>query len=469
MQNSGTSIKPSSRLILSLCLIHFLLGLDINIVSVTLPSIAANFQVSPGIVTRVVWVYFLILTCLLFAFGRIGDINGFRKIYSTGIAVFITGSLMSAVSFSFDFLILSRGIQAIGAAVLFSLTPAIIAFHFPGGSRGKIFGLNYSFTALGGIIGRAASGFLIANLGWNSIFYLNIPFGITALYFVYKYLPDNISTGKTGKFDIPGTVLIFGGLFLLMMVLNTGGEYGWYSSQIIITGIAGLLLTGLFFYRQIKIEFPLFDLKVLKEKNISLSTGAFVFIYMITNGMIYLMPFYLLWIKLLTKQETGLMMAVPSVMQLLTGYASGKLSDKISIKKICSAGIIIIIISLILHLFLSGGSPSAYIFLAMALYGGAIGFFIPANTNNIMSYAPAESKGSVSSFMTTSIRLGSALGVVIFGMVLTAFVPSKDTLPAGIPTDIIMAGFRGAFITAIVLAVAALAVISFTENKKKGG
>lgn len=105
----------------------------------------------------------------------------------------------------------------------------------------------------------------------------------------------------------------------------------------------------------------------------------------------------------------------------------------------------------------------------MALYGGAIGFFIPANTNNIMSYAPAESKGSVSSFMTTSIRLGSALGVVIFGMVLTAFVPSKDTLPAGIPTDIIMAGFRGAFITAIVLAVAALAVISFTENKKKGG
>jgi len=305
MQNSDTSIKNNSRLILSLCLIHFLLGLDINIVSVTLPSIAAYFQISPGIVTRVVWVYFLILTCLLLAFGRIGDINGFKRIYSSGIAVFIAGSLMSAVSFSFDFLIFSRGIQAIGAAVLFSLTPAIIAFHFPDGSRGKIFGLNYSFTALGGIIGRAASGFLIVNLGWNSIFYLNIPFGIAALYLIFKYLPDNISTGKTAKFDIPGTALIFGGLFLLMMVLNTGGEYGWLSYQIIITAIAGMILTGVFFFRQIKIKFPLFDIKVLKEKNISLSTGAFVFIYMITNGMIYLMPFYLQWIKLMPKQETG--------------------------------------------------------------------------------------------------------------------------------------------------------------------
>jgi len=150
------------------------------------------------------------------------------------------------------------------------------------------------------------------------------------------------------------------------------------------------------------------------------------------------------------------------------GYASGKLSDKISIRKICSLGIIIIIISLLLHLFLSGGSSSSYILLTMALYGGAIGFFIPANTNNIMSYAPLENKGSVSSFMTTSIRFGSALGVVIFGTVLTAFVPSKDPILAGLSSDTIMTGFRAAFIAAIVLAFAALTLISFTENKKKG-
>jgi len=101
-------MKKYFYLILNVCLIHFLLGLDINIVSVSLPYISAHFQVSMAVVSRIVWIYFLILTCLLLAFGKIGDIKGFRKIYIAGILLFLTGSLLCGVSQSFSMLVFFR-------------------------------------------------------------------------------------------------------------------------------------------------------------------------------------------------------------------------------------------------------------------------------------------------------------------------------------------------------------------------
>ena len=460
------SNKNRSRLLISLCLIHFLLGLDINIVSVSCPSISSYFNINAGIVTRVIWIYFLVLTGLMLIFGRIGDIKGFRKIYTAGIIVFISGSALASIPLSFNFLIFSRVIQAVGAAVLFSLTPAVIALYFPEKSRGKIFGLNYSFTALGGIIGRAASGFIISEYGWNSIFYLNIPTGLISLYLIYRFLPDNLISDINNRFDIYSAVLVSSGLFLLMLFLNTGNQWGWTSSPVIFSFVLSVLFLSLFILRQIRSDSPVLDLKIFKNKNISYSVGAFVFIYIITNGMIYIVPFYLQWIKFISIKETGLLMAVPSVMQVIFGFLSGKFSDENSIKKICSAGIIFIMVSLIFHIFLSASSPVYFIIFTLAFYGASVGFFIPANTNNIMSGAPSQSRGSVSGFMTTSIRLGSSFGALLFSSVFVFFVPVADPVKSGVSSDLMLDGFRWVFITGIISAVAALILILNTVSKK---
>jgi MFS family permease len=181
----------------------------------------------------------------MLVFGRIGDIKGFRKIYTAGIIVFIAGSALASIPLSFSFLLFSRVIQAIGAAVLFSLTPAVIAFYFPEKSRGKIFGLNYSFTALGGIIGRAASGFIISEFGWNSIFYLNIPTGLISLYLIYKFLPDNLIYDIKNRFDFYSAVLVTSGLFLLMLFLNTGNQWGWTSMPVIFSIVFSVLFLSI--------------------------------------------------------------------------------------------------------------------------------------------------------------------------------------------------------------------------------
>lgn len=459
-------IKDKYKLLTGLCLIHFLLGLDINIVSVSLTSIAAQFNVSPVQVTQIIWIYFLVIICLLPAFGKAGDIKGFRKIYISGIIVFITGSMLASVPVNFYFLLSARVIQAAGAAALFSLTPAIIAFYFTEDIRGRIFGVNYTFTALGGITGRAVSGYLITELGWNSVFYVCIPLGLAALFFIYKYLPENIPSENKGRFDIKGTILISSGLFLLMVILNTGNEFGWFSPFIIFFFIFSVLLIIAFIKRQLNSESPLIDLKILKEKNISFPVASFLFVYLITNGMIYIVPFFLQWIKLISKEETGLLMAIPSAVQLFSGFLSGKLSENKSKIVICSAALVLLIFSLILHLQFSGNSSMTFIIISLSLYGFATGFFIPANTNKIMTYAPENSKGSVSGLMTTSVRLGSSLGALIFGTVFSSFVPFKNPLKEGVSGSVMLTGFRGAFFAGIISAFIALILILLTRERK---
>lgn len=451
-------------LIIALCLIHFLLGLDINIVSVSLPIISEHFSVGAGAVTQIVWIYFLILTCLLLVFGRIGDIRGFKKIYAAGIAVFTIGSFLSALSPSFSILVLFRSFQASGSAVLFALTPAIIAFHMPENIRGRVFGMNYSFTALGGIVGRSLSGFIVGGFGWYSIFLINIPVGILTFILIMKFLPASEADKKPEKLDFTGAVLIFSGLMFLLFGINKGNELGWGSEFIISSFILAFLLIGAFTSRQAKALNPLFDINLLKNKNITFSVLAFVFVYIITNGMIYIMPFYLQWARALDIQEAGLLMAVPSVMQFFAGYLSGRLSERKNIKALCLTALLMIIISLILHLFLNVSSGIAFVIFVLAVYGFSIGYFIPANTNNIMTQAPQKNKGSISSFMTTSVRLGSALGIVLFGAAFTAFSPVKTASDAAVSSAGIMNGIYGTFILGIMSAAAGLILIILTRK-----
>ncbi|MFA7359689.1 MAG: MFS transporter [Candidatus Kapaibacterium sp.] len=451
-------------LIINLCLIHFLLGLDINIVSVSLPYISSHFNVEVSVVSRVVWVYFLVLTCFLLAFGRLGDIKGFKKIYIAGIFIFLSGSLLCYFANNFNLLVVFRIYQAFGSAILFALTPAIIASGIPEEMRGRVYGINYSFTALGGIIGRAASGFLIEGLGWNSIFLINIPIGIIALIITFKYLDNYQNANVKSKFDVTGTVLVFLGLFLLLYGINTGDYFGWTSLTTVSLFISSVLFVGAFLIRQYKISYPLLNLRILKDKNISYSVLSFVFVYIITNGMIYITPFLLLWIKGLAKQETGLLMAVPSLFQFFSGYLSGYLSDKINSGIVRIIGIISIAVSVILYILISPDTDIYIIILILSFYGFAIGFFIPSNTNNIMTSAPAEQKGIISSFMTTSIRLGSALGVVIFGAVFSYFVPVKNPVQNGVEPFVLLSGFKAAFIFGFVAALIGLYFVLRSRN-----
>ena len=470
-------IKKPIGLISVVCIVHLLLGLDINIVSVSLPSIAEHFNVNAGIVTRIVWIYFLILTCFLIGFGKLGDVYGFKKIFLSGIFIFTFGSLLCGLSFDFNSLIVFRIIQSIGGAILFALTPAIISTHIPVEIRGKIFGLNYSFVALGGIIGRGLSGFLVQSFGWNSIFFINITIGIIAILLGLIYIHRIIPSNNIAKFNLKGSILIFIALLNLLFAVNTGNENGWLSPITLVSFILFILFLSLFIKRENKLIqlskdkngniYPatLINFLLLKNKELFLPIITFMLIYIITNGMIYITPFFLTWINNFPKEKIGLYMAIPSVLQMISGYISGSLSDKKSIKMISLTGILLTLITYFFYLSLSQNSVNLIIIITLIIYGIAIGIFIPANTNLIMSIAPPDEKGSVSSLMTTVIRLGSAFGVTIFGTIFTVFVPQKNPIQSGVNVDVILNGFKYTFLFGLLISLIAVVITIFRKNK----
>ena len=452
-------------LVLSLCLIHLVLGLDINIVSVSLPVLSKHFSLSINEVTRIVWIYFLILTSFLLLFGKLGDIKGFKKIYLLGTVIFLSGSFLAGISSSFNFLIVSRIIQAIGGAILFALSPAVIAAFIPENMRGKIYGINYSFVALGGIIGRGLSGYIIDAFGWNSIFLINIPFGIIAIILILKYLPSKQNLNIDLKFDIWGTIIIFSALLLFLYAINNGNDFGWSSLPIILSLLSSVILFLGFYFREKKFTYPLIYPVIFKNKSFLFSSIAFLCIYLITNGMVFIFPFFLQWGRGMTVIESGLMMVIPSVLQVFAGSIAGNLSDKIGSRKICITGIILTAISYALFYFLEIESGFYLIIISLILFGIAIGSFVPSNTKLIMSFAPDDKKGIIASIMITINRAGSALGVCLYGAIFSIFVAQKNPLQANIPKDIIMKGFKYTFIFGLLITLISLLFSIFSGKR----
>lgn len=443
-----------------LCLVHFLLGLDINIVSVSLPSIASYYNIDGTVASRIVWLYFLVLTCLLLVFGKFGDIKGFRKIYLAGIFVFLTGSLLSGLSGDFNILTASRIVQAVGGAVLFALSPAVISAFLPEEMKGKAFGINYTFVALGGVVGRGLSGILIDNFGWQSIFFLNLPAGIIAIIAGFVFIPSDYFAKIKEKFDITGTVLFFISLLSLLVAINIVNDAGLLSFKVITLSGISFIGFSLFIKVEKLIDFPVFNLSMLKIRNLSLHLITFLFIYVYTNGMIFVFPFYLQNERLISKSETGFLMAIPSVLQMIFGYISGHLSDKRNSKIIILLGIFFTLISFI------GFAVSVYVrnyfflIILLVLYGAAIGFSIPSNTNAVMRFAPAGKKGSLASFMTTVIRAGSALGVCVFAAVYSFYVPQSSP-----GSD--LTGFFYVFIFGALVCLAGLTILFFAKYPRR--
>lgn len=464
MHNNSVNKTNYLLLTLTVCIVHFLLGLDINIISVSLPSISQGLNISPSSASKIVWIYFLVVTCFLPLSGRLGDLAGFKKLYIAGIIFFIIGSALCGISASLEMLIVFRVVQAAAGAILFSLTPAIISSYIPEGAKGKTFGVNYAFVALGGVAGRAFSGFLITAFGWNAIFLINIIPGLIALILAVLYLPYQANQKEKINFDVTGSVFVFIGLFFFLYAINNGQQMAWRNPVILASLLIAVIFLLLFIKREFKITFPLFNLSYLKKKKYSFPLISFFIIYIVTNGMVFLFPFYLQWVKSISKEEAGLLMTIPSVMQIASGSIGGYLSDRRSIRIICSYGMILTFTAYVLFSFLNSSSEIIYIIASLTIFGIAIGTFIPANTNRIMSYASIEEKGSVSALMLTIIRIGSALGVCSFAVILSVYIPQANPVAEHIPMYIIEEGFRHAFIFG---AAAGLAGIYFSLRSEE--
>ncbi len=429
----------------------FMSALDGSVVNTILPVIRSAFASEVATIEWVVTVYLLVMSGLLLTFGRLGDLRGHKSVYIWGFAIFVLSSAICGAAVSAEMLIVSRGIQAIGAAMVAANAPAILTGNFPAEQRGRALGLSAMMTYLGLTVGPSFGGWLAHMLGWRSVFYINVPVGILALTLSLLYVPKENPTENGQRFDLPGAAVFLAGLVTLLLALNKGAEWGWTSAlTLTLFATAGLLLAG-FILIERRAPAPMLDLHLFRIPLFSAATLSAILNYICLYSITFLMPFYLIQGRGLNSAQAGLIMTAQPILMAITAPISGALSDKIGSRTPGMIGMALIGLGLFLLSRLGPASSLWSAALGLSTAGLGTGIFISPNSSALMGSAPRHRQGIASGVLAASRNAGMVLGVGLAGAVLT-------TNLAGDSTSALFQGISRGFMAAVIVAVLGIIV-----------
>jgi EmrB/QacA subfamily drug resistance transporter len=397
----------------------FMSALDSSVVNIALPKIQEHYNAPLSIIQWVVMSYLLFISSLLVTYGRLGDMYGHKEIYIRGFYIFTAGSLFCGLAPSIIILILARIVQAIGAGMMMAMGPAIITDITPAKERGKYLGFNAISVSVALTTGPVLGGFLTSALGWQSIFYINIPVGIFGIYFASKVIHQSDAVERQ-KFDIKGTVLIFTSLISILLPLSYTENYGLTNPYIIAAIIGGLFLMGLFVYVEQRIDSPMMDLTLFKNRLFSMSNLSALLNYMAQFSVTLLMPFYLQQLRGLSPSQAGLLMIPMPLTTMVIAPISGILSDKVDSRYTGAIGMSILSLGIFLLSRLQYDTPNFFIILSMMTVGLGSGLFQTPNNSAIMGSVPGNRRGIASSILATMRNIGMVLGIAISGAIFNS-------------------------------------------------
>ena len=398
----------------------FMSTLDSSIVNISLPTISNFFGVAFSTVAWVPLAYLLTTTSLLLPFGRTADIVGRRSVYIFGFFIFTTGSALCVVSSSILQLILSRGLQGVGAAMLMSCSPALITHAFPSTQRGKALGILGTIVAAGLTMGPPLGGFLVDHLGWRSIFYINIPIGLLGMGFGYMILKKDSSEPLKHKFDYKGAIFLVISLVLLLLALDNFQKLGFKSVSMQWL-LAGFLFFGtLFLTNETKVNHPLINLNLFRHRLFALANLSALVNFICLLSVTFLMPFYLERVLGATTSQVGIILITVPLCSSVVAPLSGSLSDKIGSRFLSSFGLFWAGVSLFSLIGLKADSSYADVIFRLIILGVGAGMFSSPNTSGIMGSVSGKNLGVAAGVLATMRNLGMGIGVALTSSIFTS-------------------------------------------------
>jgi EmrB/QacA subfamily drug resistance transporter len=437
----------------------FMSALDTSVVNTVLPVINNSFGSDIATVEWVVIIYLLVVSGMLLSFGRLGDMRGHKPVFLTGFAIFILSSALCGWAPKIELLIVFRGFQALGAAMLAANSPAILTMNFPATQRGQALGLQATMTYLGLTAAPSLGGWLTDLISWRAVFYINVPVGLAAFLLSLKFIPQDKHKSTQQRFDFPGAAVYFVGLIALLIALNQGYAWGWISLPIMgMFTFAGILLIS-FLYIESKSRNPMLDLSLFADRVFTSSTISSMLNYIAVFSVLLLLPFYLIQGRNFNPSQAGLILTIQPVIMAIVAPIAGSISDRIGTRIPCVFGMSTLAGGLLLLGRLSAHSPIYEIALALAVIGLGTGTFISPNNSAIMGSAPRKRQGIAAGIMATARSTGMVLGVGLAGAIFTTILANS------IGDEALYAAIRTSFIVAAVLAV----VGAFTSAIRERG
>lgn len=435
----------------------FMAALDGSVVNTILPVVRAAFQSEVAAIQWVVTIYLLVLSGLMLSFGRLGDLRGHKSVYVWGFGIFVLSSALCGAAWSTTALVVFRGLQAVGGAMLSSNAPAIVTGNFPPEQRGRAFGLASTMTYLGLTVGPSLGGWLAQAFGWRTVFYINVPVGVLALTLSLLFIPKDSPADSGQRFDLPGAATFLAGLTLLLLGLNRGADWGWGSPAVLGLLAGALLVLGFFIFLERRSPAPMLDLSLFRVALFSTAAVSAVLNYICIYTITFLMPFYLIQGRGLDPARAGLLLTAMPILMAITAPVSGALSDKVGSRRPGMLGMGLLAGGLFLLSRLGSGTELWLAALGLAVAGSGTGTFISPNTSALMGSAPKARQGVASAVQATARNFGMVLGIGLAGAIFTTQLAQNTT-------DALFRGVSLGFLAAA--GVAVLGIFSSALKKK---
>lgn len=452
---AGTAAANAARPVLSrgatagLALATLLSALGAGSPNVALPTLAAAFDAPFARVQWVVLAYLLVVTAFVVSAGRLGDLVGHRRLLLGGIAVFVAGSFAGGVAPSLGWLIAARALQGVGAASMLALTLALVAATGPQGKTGGAMGLLGAMSALGTALGPSLGGVLVAQFGWRSVFFVNVPLGLLALGFAGRGLPADVrrSGGARAGLDPVGTALFAVSLTAYALAMMSGrGRFGASNAAWL---LAAGLVGGLFLYVETRASAPLLRLATLRNRALSVGLAGSALVSTVLMTSLVVGPFYLTRALGLDAARVGLVLAVGPTVAALVGVPAGRLVDRAGARRVTLGGLAGIALgSLALAAMPRSCGVAGYLG-ALAVITAGYALFQTANNTAVMAEATGDQRGVVSGMLNLSRNLGLVTGASLMGAVFAGAVGARDLTTAA-PADVAF-GLRATFLVAAAL------------------
>ena len=439
-----------------LCVVQFMVVLDIAIVNVALPSIKIDLGFSQSDLQWVISAYALVFGGFLLLGGRAADMLGRRRLFLGGLVVFTVASLLAGLAWSEASLLGARALQGLGAAVIAPAALSILSTTFTEGRERNIaLGAWGAVGGFGAVAGVLLGGVLTDALSWEWIFFVNVPVGLAALV-VTPFLLQESRDAVGKKFDLPGAVLVTGGLSSVVYAITRAGQDGWLAAATLATfALSAALLSG-FVVWELRHPDPLMRFGILRIRTVSGANVAGFIMGTAMFSMFLMLTLYMQQVLGYSAMKTGVAYLAVAGTAIVWSAVAAQLVTRVGVKPVLVVGMAMLTAGLVYFTQVSvDGSYLGDLLPGFLVIGVGIGFsFVPISIAALAGVQPSEA-GLASGLINTSQQIGGALGIAALSTIATS--RTTDAIASGsAPPVALVDGFSTAFTAGAVIAAVGL-------------
>jgi DHA2 family multidrug resistance protein len=352
--------------------------------------------------------------------GKLGDTIGRKRVYITGFVMFIVSSVFAGLAWNFPSMIVFRVIQAIASSADYPTAMAILAVTFTDfKQRGQALGIWSSAFAASAVLGPLIGGPLIDNFGWRSIFMLNLPVGLIGLAMALAFIPESVSEKRTYKFDWGGAFMLGGALASLVMVLDKGTDWGWFSQNSILSYMGVIVFSIAFALIEHNHDEPIVDFKFFKNETFTTALINNFIIFMGMMGSVFVIPIFAQTFLGMTATETGYLFIPMAAAMMIAAPIGGRLIGKVRPNITIAISTFGAAIGIYLFsVLLDPRSGPLDIILPLTIMAFSMGFAMAQRTSLITNSVPTEEVGVASSILALARNIAGAIGIALSGTIL---------------------------------------------------